>query len=58
MQRLEIKLIIRFDRNKAHVPAIDRLGNRFGIKEVVLVRHDERLHKLSWNQFYIMALFS
>jgi hypothetical protein len=58
VQCLEIKLVVCFDRNEAHVLAIDRLSNRFGIEEVVLVRLDERLHKLSGNQSYIMALRS
>jgi hypothetical protein len=44
VQCLEIKLVVCFDRNEAHVLAIDRLSNRFGIEEVVLVRLDERLH--------------
>jgi hypothetical protein len=38
MHRLQIKLIVGLDRDKAHVLTVDRLGNGFGVNEVVLVR--------------------
>jgi hypothetical protein len=58
VQRLKIKLIICFDRNEAHVLAIDGLSNRFCIEEVVLVGLDEWLHKLSWNELDVVSLSS
>ena len=54
--RAEAELIIGLDRDEPHVVPIDCLGNRFGIKEVVLVGLYERLHELSWNQLHVMTL--
>src|SRR5277367_1270656 len=58
MHRLEIKLVVRLDRNKPHVLSVYRFGNGFRIKEVVLVRLHEWLHELRRNQLHVMALFS
>ena len=57
MHRLEIKLGVRLDRNKPHVLPVYRLGDGFGIEEVVLVRLHEWLHELGWNQLHVMTLF-
>jgi hypothetical protein len=40
-------LVIRLDRYKAHVPALDYLVDSFGIDEVALVGLHEGLLKLS-----------
>ena len=58
MHRLEIKLVVRLDRNETHVLPVYRLGNGFGIEEVVLVRLHEWLHELGRNQLHVMALFA
>jgi hypothetical protein len=58
VQRLQVKLIVGFDRNEAHVVAIHRFGNRLGIEKVVLVRLYKRLHKLRRDQLHIVALRS
>src|ERR1700688_120604 len=58
MQRLQIELVICLDRHKSDVLALDRLGDSFGINEVVLVRLHEWLHELGSDQLYIVALFS
>jgi hypothetical protein len=57
MDRLQIQLVIRLDRNKAHVLAIDCLGDSFGIDEIVLVGLHERLHELSCDQTNIVPCF-
>jgi hypothetical protein len=44
MDRLQVQLIIRLDRNEAHVLAFDRFSNRFRIDKVVLIRLHEWLH--------------
>jgi hypothetical protein len=56
MDRLQVQLIIRLDRNKTHVLALDGLGDRLRIDEVVLVRLHKRLHELSCDQPHVMAL--
>jgi hypothetical protein len=56
--RLKVELVIRLDRNKPHVLSVNGLGNRFSIQEIVLVRLHKRRHELSWNQLYVMALFT
>jgi hypothetical protein len=38
VDRLQVKLVVRLDGNKAHVLAFDGFGDRFRIDEVVLVR--------------------
>jgi hypothetical protein len=58
MDRLQVQLIIRLNRDEAHVLAFDRFGNRFGIDEVVLVRLYKRLHELSRDQPNVVALRS
>src|SRR4029077_9590496 len=58
MHRLEIKLVVRLDRNETHVLPVYRLGDGFGIEEVVLVRLHEWLHELGRNQLHVMALFA
>ena len=52
VDRLMVQLIVRRDRNKAHVLAFDGFGDGFRIDKVVLVG----LHKLSRNQPYFVAL--
>jgi hypothetical protein len=37
VDRLKVQLIIRLDRNEAHVVALDGLGDRLRIHEIVLV---------------------
>src|ERR1017187_10319527 len=58
MQRLQIQLVIRFDRHKSHVLAIHCLSNGLCIQEVVLVRLHKRPHELSRYQLHVMALFT
>src|ERR1019366_2745839 len=54
MQCLQIELVIGLDRHKSHVLAIHCLGNRFCIKEVVLVRLHKWLHELSRDERHVM----
>ena len=56
MDRLKVQLIIRLNRNKAHVLAFDGLGDGLRIDEIVLVRLHEGLHKLSCDQTNIVPL--
>ena len=58
MQRLQIKLVVRLDRNETHVLPVYSFGDRFGIEEVVLVGLHKWLHELGWDQLHVMALFS
>src|ERR1700677_4759833 len=58
MDRLQIQLIVRLDRNEAHVLAFHRLGDRLRVDEVVLVRLHEGLHKLGRNQPDIVPLLA
>ena len=58
MQSLQVELIFRLDRHETHVLALHRLGNRFRIAVVVLVRLDERPHKLRRNQSHLVPLFA
>src|SRR4030088_943686 len=37
MQGLQVKLVVRLDRNEAHVLPVDSFGDRFRIEEVVLL---------------------
>jgi hypothetical protein len=46
MESLKIKLIVRLDRDKAHVRPLQRFSNSLGIQIVVLVRLQEGLYKL------------
>ena len=48
--RLQVQLIIRLNRDEAHVLAFDRFCNRFRVDEVVVVRLHKRLHELSGDQ--------
>jgi hypothetical protein len=50
------QLVVRLDRDEAHVLALDRFGDGFRIHEVVLVRLHKRLHELSCDQPHVMAL--
>src|SRR6516225_6042241 len=56
VQRLQVELVIAFDRHKAHRGADYRFGNRFGIDVVVLVRLHVRLHILGRHQAHVMPL--
>ena len=58
MQGLQVELIVRLDRNEAHVLPIYSFSNRFGIEEVVLVGLHIRLHELSRDQLHVVALCS
>src|SRR6516225_8657186 len=58
VQRLQVELVIAFDRHKAHRGTGHRFGNRFGIDVVVLVRLHVRLHILGRHQAHVMPLFS
>jgi hypothetical protein len=50
VQRLQVELIIAFDRHKAHRGTGYSFGDGFGIDGVVLVRLHVRLHILGWHQ--------
>jgi hypothetical protein len=56
MNRLQVQLIVRLDRNKPHVLPLHGFSDRFGIHEVVLVRLHEWLHKLRRDQSNVVAL--
>src|SRR6266849_9024980 len=56
MQSLQVELVLRLDGHETHVLALHRLGNRFRIAVVVLVRLHERSHKLRRNQSYLVPL--
>jgi hypothetical protein len=43
---LQIQLVVSLNRNETHVLTINRLGDRFGIEEVVLVRPTKSLTRL------------
>jgi hypothetical protein len=58
MHGLKVELVIGLDRNKPHVLAINSLGDRLRIQEVVLVRLHKRLHELGWDQLHVVALRS
>jgi hypothetical protein len=56
VDRLQVKLVIRLDRDETHVLALDSLGNSLRVNEVVLVGLHKRLHELCGDQPHIMAL--
>ena len=56
VQRLQVELVVRLDRNEAHVLALHRLSDGLGIQEVVLVGLHKRLHELRRDQLHIMTL--
>ncbi len=58
MDRLQVQLVVGFDRNKAHVLAFNRLSDGLGIHEVVLVRLHKGLHELGCDQPNIVALLA
>ena len=58
MDRLQIKLVVRLDRNESHVLSTNRFRDGFVTNEVVLVRLHERLHELRRNQLNVVTLLS
>jgi len=56
MERLKIKLVLGLDGNKAHVLSCHRLGDRFRIEEVVLVRLQVGLYELGWDESHVVSL--
>ena len=56
LHRLQVEQVIRLDRDKAHVLALGRFGNRFCIDEVVLVGLHKWLHELRRDKTHIMSL--
>ena len=55
MHCLEIELLDRLRRHKAHPWALHRFGNRFGVVEVVLLPLEIRLHVLGRHQPGVMT---
>jgi hypothetical protein len=55
VDRLQVQLVVRLDRDEAHVLALDGLSHGFCIHEVVLVRLHKGLHELSCDQPHVMA---
>ena len=49
MSRLQCQLFMRFQRDTTHSASATSLGNGGGIVEVILVRFEVSLHKLSGN---------
>ena len=58
MQCLQIKLIVRLNGHKTHVRAVYRLGDRFGIEEIVLVGLHKWLDELCRDQPCVVPLFA
>src|SRR3954447_10246957 len=57
MQRLNIQLILRFDRNEPHRWPLNSFRNRFGIGVIVLLRLHKGPDVLSWNQPHPVPAF-
>src|ERR1700741_1638208 len=57
VQRLQVELVIAFDRHKAHGGTGYSFGNGFGIDVVILVRLPIRPHILGRHQPHLMPLF-
>ena len=55
MQSLQVELLDRLGRHKAHGRPLDRFGNGFSIAEIVLVALAEGLHELRRDQLHVMA---
>jgi hypothetical protein len=53
---LDILLLDALDRHEAHGGPLRRLGNRLGIRRVILVGLDEGLDELRGDQFHLMAI--
>src|SRR5258705_767271 len=58
VQRLQVELIDRLDRDKLHGRALHCLGNGFGIPEVVLLSLRVGAHVVGWHQSHVMAHLS
>ncbi len=56
MHRLKVELIVCFDRDEAHVLALDSFRDGFRVDEVVLVRLHKGLYELCRDQTHVMAL--
>ena len=58
MHRLQVELVIRLDRDEAHVLTFDGFGDGFCIHEVILVGLYKRLHELRRDQPHVLALLA
>lgn len=54
MQRLDVELVDRLDRHKAHGRPLHGLGDRLGVAEVVLLALHERLHELRRDDLHLV----
>jgi hypothetical protein len=54
VQREEIALLGRLDRDKVHGRPLHRFSDRLGIAIVVLVALEERLYVLGWDQAHVV----
>ena len=58
MDGLQVQLVVRLDRDEAHVMSVDSFRDGLGIEEIVLVRLYKGLYELGGDQLHVMALFS